>query len=190
MRTTMKQSSNGTSIMLRTAATCLAMVRLAGCDLTGAKQSGIVVESDPAGAQLFLNGNPHGQTPSTVSGLAPGEYLVELRKEGFERAYKGIALLEGQQLELELQLQKTLGLLLVNSNPRGSEVLIEGVYKGITPALVTDLPLGSYQVEIRAATLPPRLVNVELVDRTPVEASIRHAPRVAINIVIESRRPD
>jgi hypothetical protein len=177
----MKQSRKGTTIMLRTVVTYLAVLLLAGCDLMGSKQSSIVVESDPEGAQLFLNGILHGVTPFTVSGLAPGEYLVELRKHGFEEVYSEIALLEGQKLKLELQLKKALGLLLVGSNPGGSEVLVEGVHKGRTPVLVTDLPLGSYQVEIRASVLQPRIMNVEMIDRTPVQAVVRHAPRVAIN---------
>ncbi len=107
--------------------------------------------------------------------------MVELRKQGYDRAYGKVGVLEGQEVDLDLLLEKTTGLLLIDSVPAGSEILIEGEVKGTTPALVTDLPLGEYQVEIRAAGLSPRMVNVALADRKPVRAHVTHAPRVAVN---------
>ncbi len=39
--------------------------------------------SEPAGAEVFVNGKFVGSTPSSIS-LAPGEYSVEVRKRGYE----------------------------------------------------------------------------------------------------------
>ncbi len=144
-------------------------------------QGSIAITSDPAGAQIFLNGIDKGKTPKTLSDLSSSEYRIELRKDGYDRAYRTVALLEGQKVEARLQLEKTTGLLLVSSTPGGANVVVQGEVVGTTPALITDLPLGDYQVEIQAVGLPPRLVNVELVDRKPVQAHVRQAPRVAVN---------
>lgn len=158
-----------------------ALLLSGGTSEAASKKGCIAIASDPAGAQVFLNGNPLGKTPLKIPGLGPGEYLVELRRPGYDRAYEKIGVLEGQEVDVDLRLKKTTGLLLVDSNPGGSEITIEGEIKGTTPALVTDLPLGEYQVEIRAAGLPPRTVKVDLADRKPVRAHVTHAPRVAVN---------
>jgi hypothetical protein len=176
-----RQFNKVTAALLRFSLMGFAVLLLAGWNFGDPQKSSIVVESNPADAQIFLDGMPQGQTPNRISDLTPGKYLVEVRKEGYERIYRDIALLEGQQLDLDLQLEKNVGLLLVSSIPEGSEVLIDGEFEGITPVLVTDLQLGSYQVEISSSALTPRLVDVELTDRTPVQVSVRHAPRMAVN---------
>jgi len=128
-----------------------------------------------------LNGTPAGNTPEKFSGLAPGAYTLELRKEGYGRTYQTIALLEGQEVDLEIPMMQVAGLLLVKSEPPGSEVVINSEVMGATPALITELPLGEYEVTIRSPGLPVRKEPVALLDRKPVKLEIRHAPRVAVN---------
>lgn len=160
----------------------LAALLLAGTGVEAAPKKGrIAITSEPAGAPVFMNGIPKGQTPLKIPGLGAGEYLIELRKQGYDRAYEKVGVLEGQEVEVHLQLEKSTGLLLVDSNPSGSEIVIQRESKGTTPALITDLPLGEYEIEIRAAGLPPQMVKVELADRKPVRAHVTHAPRVAVN---------
>jgi hypothetical protein len=156
---------------------------LCSCDLEVSQSVGgrLYIESEPEGAEVSLNGTPQGETPTKITGLGAGEYVIELNKDGYDPLYKTVGLLDGQEVDIELEMTKTTGLLLVDSTPGGSEVIIKGEVKGTTPALVTDLPLGDYQIEIRTAGLPPRLVTVELVDRKPVREHVRHAPRVAVN---------
>jgi len=40
------------------------------------------VQSDPAGAQVFVDGVDHGKAPASVADLTPGEHEVELRTPG------------------------------------------------------------------------------------------------------------
>lgn len=155
---------------------------LAGCNVEKVGGGGrIGITSEPSTAEIFLNGSLQGATPKKLTGLAPGEYVVELRKEGFKRSYRKLVLVEGREVNLRVELELTTGLLLVESTPAGSEVLIEGESRGTTPALVMDLPLGEYTVELRSAGLPVRTAKVELEDRVPGQVSITHAPRVAVN---------
>ncbi len=154
---------------------------LAGCIPEPEGRAQISIGSYPENAEILLNGNPVGKTPSKISGLAPGEYIIELRMEKFERAYKTIALLDGHEIDIKLELMPVAGLLLVTSNPAGSEVVIDSEVKGTTPALITELPLGTYDVVVRAVGLPLRKSVVELADRKPVLLEVMHGPRVAVN---------
>ncbi len=150
----------------------------------GSKSGGgskLEINSEPEKAEVFVNGKSKGTTPVNLSGVQPGAYTVELRKEGFERAYRKIALLEGQDAAMNIELNRLTGLLLVTSEPPGSEVVIDNEVRGTTPALLTELPLGEYKVEIRSAGLPSSYATAKLLDRTPVSISVCHPPRIAVN---------
>ena len=147
----------------------IAVVSISGCDLNipGGKGS-LSITSSPERAEVFINGISQGETPIRVGGLAAGDYMVELHKEGYTRTYKSISLLEGQEMELDIKLNKITGLLLVDSNPQGADIIMDGVSKGSTPQLLTDLPMGSYQIEFRSSTLLPRTMTAKLESRSPV----------------------
>ena len=53
-----------------------------GC-LTGCVKRTIVIESDPPGAQLWVNGHPAGLTPVSYEFITHGRYKFELQKNGF-----------------------------------------------------------------------------------------------------------
>ncbi|MDF7807708.1 PEGA domain-containing protein [Pontiellaceae bacterium B12219] len=159
--------------LIRTAAflllALLSLAFLPGCDMEmQAGKGSIVIKSTPERAEVLVNGTVQGTAPVTIAGLVAGDYIVELRKSGFERAYKSVSLLEGQEMEVALNMKPITGLLLVDSNPQGADVVIEGISKGSTPLLLTDLPLGEYNLEFKSPKLLPRTMKAELADRTPV----------------------
>jgi len=140
-----------------------------GCDaeINNSKGS-ITVKSSIEHPQVYVNGTLQGEAPVTLSGILAGDYIIELRKDGFERAYKSVSLLEGQEMVVSLDMKPITGLLLVDSNPQGADVVIDGISKGNTPLLMTDLPLGEYLMEFRSVKHLPRTMKAVLVDRTPV----------------------
>ena len=154
---------------------------LAGCDKGPSASGRISVASSPDQAEIFLNGTSAGHTPKEFSRLPSGEYTIELRKEGYVRNYQTVALLDGREVSVDAELFPVTGLLLVKSNPNGSEVIINSQSQGTTPALITNLPLGDHEVVIRAAGLPEIKKTVTLEDRKPVELNVRHPPRIAVN---------
>ena len=172
----MKQFRNGLAGMF-----ILAVILQTGCIQDEGRGGDISIISDPTGSEIWLNGEPAGETPAKFKQLAPRAYTVELRMEGYDRTYKSISLLEGQEVDLNLSLMQVAGLLLVKTDPPGSEVVINSEVMGTTPALITELPLGEYEVTIRSPGLPVQKVWVELPDRKPVQLEVRHAPRVAVN---------
>lgn len=51
----------------------------------------LVIKSDPAGAQIFINGDLKGATDSNIS-LAPGTYDVNIKKDGYLSWYKRLTI--------------------------------------------------------------------------------------------------
>jgi hypothetical protein len=60
------------------------VLALATLAVSGCIERALLIESEPPGAEVVLNGLPAGSTPVRVPFLHYGLYEVELRKEGFE----------------------------------------------------------------------------------------------------------
>jgi hypothetical protein len=60
-------------------------VLLSGCiSDTGAVKGTAQFTSSPAGAQVYLDGQFRGSTPTSVTGIAPGNHTIEFRYPGYE----------------------------------------------------------------------------------------------------------
>ncbi len=165
MREAMKEScKKGGTVFFRWSFAAVVLL-LTGC---GPGQGSVTIDSEPEGAKIVLNGQSRGVTPATLEALQPGQYVLELSQEGYDVAYKNLALLDKQTLDVEMKLQPTTGLLLVDSVPQGVEVEIDGVSKGKTPLLLSELPLGSYKFDFKSPTHLPLTMEAQLVDRKPV----------------------
>jgi archaellum component FlaG (FlaF/FlaG flagellin family) len=143
-----------------------ALLLFIGCSEAG--NGNVSISSKPSDAEIIVNGELQGRTPARLDHLLPGQYVIELRKEGFDTVYKSVALLEKQDLSVDLELKPTTGLLLVDSKPQGVDVLIDGVSRGRTPLVLSDLPLGSYKLDFDSPTHLPRSMEAAMKDRKPV----------------------
>jgi hypothetical protein len=104
------------------------------------------LQSNPPGVSVFVDGVPHGTTPARLS-LAAGSHIVELRGRGVPRVIPVTvtAGIESSQY-LELPVMPTTGSLLVQSDPAGARVSVDGVERGVAPVSVGDLAPGDHDV--------------------------------------------
>ncbi len=119
---------------------------------------GLLVTTQPPGADVFINGaKQSGQTPVTLP-LAPGQYNLVLRLPGHE-AYSGTIQVKDIQTQLNVELAEKsasrVAWAQVNSNPKGAEIIVDGISTGqFTPSRVQiatglhaiTLKLNGYQV--------------------------------------------
>jgi serine/threonine-protein kinase len=114
---------------------------------------GIFISSQPPGADVFINGaKQSGQTPVTLP-LAPGQYNLVLRLQGYEPYAGGIQVKDNIQTQLNVPLnEKSVGRIAwaqVNTNPKGAEIIVDGNSTGqFTPARV-QVPAGLHTVTLR-----------------------------------------
>lgn len=93
----------------------------------------VTVTSEPAGAQLVVNGEPRGVTPLKAEIMA-GAHPVELRLEGFKPWTTDIQVKANEPLALgPIKLGLPDARLAVRSDPPGASVSVAGVYRGQTP---------------------------------------------------------
>jgi formylglycine-generating enzyme required for sulfatase activity len=93
----------------------------------------VSVTSEPAGAQVLVDGEARGATPLSTEVLA-GNHPVELRLEGFKPWTTDVQVKAGEPLTLgPIELGLPDGRLALRSEPSGASVSVAGVYRGQTP---------------------------------------------------------
>jgi formylglycine-generating enzyme required for sulfatase activity len=93
----------------------------------------VSVTSEPAGAQLLVNGEARGVTPLQAEIMA-GAHPIELRLAGFKPWTTDIQVKANEPLSLgPVKLGLPDGRLSLRSDPQGASVSVAGVYRGQTP---------------------------------------------------------
>jgi Protein kinase domain/PEGA domain len=130
--------------------------------------NGLFVSSEPNGADVFINGaKQSGQTPVTLP-LAPGQYNLVLRHQGYD-AYSGtVQVKDNLQTQLVTKLTEKVNNRVawtqVDSNPQGAEIFVDGTPTGkSTPARV-ELPTGIHSVTLKMDGFKPVVRKVQVSD--------------------------
>jgi len=107
----------------------------------------VVLESGPAGSQVFIDGNLVGKTPVTTT-LPAGRHTVEFRNGDMSRMKELNVTARERLVERVDWRMKPTGSLQVESDPPGARVLVDGVFRGNTPLTVETLSLGTHAVVV------------------------------------------
>lgn len=93
----------------------------------------VTITSEPAGAQVMVNGEARGATPLTTQLLA-GNHPVEVQLDGFKPWTTDVQVKANEPLSLgPIKLGLPDGRLVLRSEPNGAAVTVAGVYRGQTP---------------------------------------------------------
>jgi hypothetical protein len=108
------------------------------------------VQTNPPGVAVFVDGESRGNTPARLS-LGAGSHIVELRGRGVPRVIP-VNVTAGAEVSQYLELPETpsAGSLLVQSDPPGARVTVDGVEHGVAPVSVADLAPGDHEVVLHA----------------------------------------
>jgi hypothetical protein len=135
------------------------VVALAGAGLlasriyTGELASGtLVVQSSPAGVEVYLDGVHRGVTPARLS-VPAGSHILELRGSGVPRVIP-LHVPAGGQVSQYLEFADTprTGMLVVHSQPAGARVTVDGTARGVTPLTIDGLEPGDHEVVLQNDT--------------------------------------
>jgi tetratricopeptide (TPR) repeat protein len=118
--------------------------------------------SSPSGATVFLNGRWIGATPLRVEDLEPGTYAVRFEKYGHDPVLCKQELEKpGHQVSVELQ-PVSAGRLVVEVQPKGAEVLLDGVLVGHTPLTLNSVTTGPHELLVRRTNFQPYMRRLDL----------------------------
>jgi hypothetical protein len=108
------------------------------------------VQTNPPGVEVLVDGVSRGNTPARIS-LPAGSHILELRGRGVPRVIP-VTVTAGAEASQYLELPETpsSGSLLVQSDPAGAKVTVDGVDHGVAPVSVADLAPGEHEVVLQA----------------------------------------
>jgi hypothetical protein len=108
------------------------------------------MQTNPPGVAIFVDGVAHGNTPARIS-LEAGPHTVELRGSGVPRVLT-VPITAGAEASNYIEFKETpsAGSLLVQSDPAGARVSVDGVDHGVAPVSVPDLTPGDHEVVLQA----------------------------------------
>ena len=118
------------------------------------------IASEPSAATITLEANGRevfrGTSPISLE-LEPATYILSASKSGYAERRFEVTIARGDRTSIgkeQLQLRQLLGTAIISSEPTspGARVLIDGKDAGTVP-LVTELPVGSYEIAIKADKL-------------------------------------
>jgi serine/threonine-protein kinase len=110
-----------------------------------AKVASVVVESRPAGAGIFVNGEAKGKAPVALD-LPLGTYNIKASLAGYEDREVRLELTENRSYPVSFSLQQKAvsqpkpGILKVESTPTGADLHIDGQPQGRTPKTMELMP--------------------------------------------------
>lgn len=113
------------------------------------------VETEPAGADVIIDGQSRGSTPLQVS-LPPGPHTAVVR-HGAEERRVPLMLTAGAVVVHHVEFSTVkpapvAGGISVVTDPPGARVLIDGHARGTSPITLSDLPAASYKVSVSSET--------------------------------------
>jgi hypothetical protein len=124
-------------------------------DTTGSLQ----IDSTPAGAAVYVNGDFRGTTQDTlyVTDLSPGTYSLKFSMPDYQTATRSAIVQTGIindiRVDMVPETQNTVadstGQITVGSSPQGASIWLDNKFRGFTPAIVANIPQGNHAITLK-----------------------------------------
>lgn len=111
----------------------------------------LVIRSNPADADVWLDGTPAGKTPLTLKKLRPSEYKLRVVKKGYADVERSVVLDTGKEkTAVDIEMKDITGFLLITCSPSGARIYVDGEDKGVIygSLSVGNLDEGEHQVQV------------------------------------------
>ena len=152
-------------------------------------EGGVYLDSNPRGAEIFLDGQDAGTTPMLIEHLPAGDHTLSFSMDGFVDLVYGVVRIKAGEViritDIRLTPVSTIGTITIDSVPRGAEVCLDGVYYGATPVMIS-LEEGVYPLTLTCPGYQPCTGEVRVVAnevRKPGAVVLNPLPRYTVSIV-------
>jgi hypothetical protein len=184
-----------------TSAITLGALRYMAAPVAADGMGTLVVQTNPSGAAVDIDGQSRGVTPLTLA-LPPGRHTLKLTNEGNVRSMP-LTIVAGGQVSQLIELPRAaslLGELQVRTEPAGAQVTVDGHVYGKSPVTVEGLAPGTHsvvlqnelgsmtqEVKIEAGTTASLVVPLTAPRNAPVSGWIAVAAPVQLQLFEDSR---
>ncbi|MFC1888928.1 SUMF1/EgtB/PvdO family nonheme iron enzyme [Thermodesulfobacteriota bacterium] len=143
---------------------------------------GLVVLSDPGGADVFIDGSAVGTTPLSMRDVPAGLKSLEVHKEGYYKWTRNVEVLHGQQPRIEAHLEQIrIGRVSVVSDGLEGTVFIDEERTGPLPLEDREIRIGSHDVRVEFADGDVWEGEVEIIENEVARVEV--APQMQKELV-------
>jgi hypothetical protein len=109
----------------------------------------------PDGATVTIDGKPDSacQSPCDIT-LAGGQHSIQAKKEGYYPLVKNFEV-DGQQPEIAFKLDQLMGSVIIETDPPGASISVNGTLRTETTPASIQLPVGQYKVSLAKEGFDP-----------------------------------
>jgi hypothetical protein len=108
----------------------------------------LTVSSNPVGAEVYVDGQLKGKSPTTVSELPSGEYRLSVQMSLYETLETEINIEDGKTNQRAVVLAPRYGTLNVTGSPKGAEVKANEKRVGTLPLINFHIGTGSVEIKV------------------------------------------
>lgn len=141
-------------------------------DELGFRQGVIRISSFPMGAEVHLGDRWIGRTPLCIVGEDGDQMQLTAERPGHPSVSESMKVAKGQVLQWKADLVTRQGGLLVDSNPAGATVLLDGKRMGTTPVVLRHILVGVHEVVLQMPPYAEATYNAEV--KVDEVARVRH----------------
>ena len=151
-----------------------AFVFLPSCEKKAPEQDlsdygSISITSEPSGAEISILGKTlPSLTPYITNPVPSAMYIVKFAMDGYEPAWLPVTVVPGRQVEAHAVLTPENATVIIDSNPSGAHVQMNGKEIGDTPVLLPDLALGSYSASVQMQGYTRRDISWKVQNGRPI----------------------
>lgn len=152
-----------------------------------AKKTGtLIVKSQPAGAEVRINGVAKGETPLTLPDVEYGTHPVTISKTNYQSAEERVELASAGPKTISVSLVLAKGILSVNGGPQGADIRIRGRLAGQLPLENYELDGGNYTIQITAKGYEPTFEMVKISPNERKDVSLQLTRKSNSKAVVRS----
>jgi hypothetical protein len=135
---------------------------------------GLQVLSDPSSAEVWIDGDYKGLSPSVMEDIPVGWHRVVLRKEGYYES-SGWVEFKGDPVLYQVSLSRIVGFLQVSATPPDVLVTVDGTTIG---SGTQEVPVGTHEVTVRSFGYAPYSAEVTIAEKavTAISVTLQPAP--------------
>jgi formylglycine-generating enzyme required for sulfatase activity len=130
---------------------------------------------------IFIDGDLKGST-KWKGRVGEGTRTVKVEKEGFITRELKVTIVRGRDVSVDLMLTPKTGILEVITDPPQAMISLNGNIHGLSPRIITDLPLGRYELKIEKAEHTSLIMHVNINDASKqvVEVQLQSGKEIFI----------
>jgi hypothetical protein len=123
----------------------------------------VLIHTDPAGAEIQIDGADRGKTPLFLSDVPIGKHRVRLSVSGYQSKEIDLAIKDRTPQKISISLASDSAKIILDSEPTGANVVLNGIAKGKTPCTLDRIPAGDARLELSLDGFTPYEQTIKLV---------------------------